>query len=294
MQDRSRLTERLVEFYQQYGAGSTAADIPPWNPSRRSRRPFPAREVTLAAALVAFMAIIAISVWRVAWVERANFVPEHGTAAPPSAPSAELIQRPSVVTIAPSLFRWDTLRLRPLDLPALSAGAVCPVTITSKSHKNIQPVVDGAKAPQFGYGSGPVYLSGITFFYPTGINNTVWLSTPEYTGPILVRGSRLDSPSAVGFSAFAADWAKGELLRTVDLHSTSRTGQDVVVVRDVKVYSELDLPASDRPGAPGTAWRMWLTRTHIETPGCYAVRVDGLDFTEVFVFEAPNASPPGG
>jgi hypothetical protein len=293
MQDRSRLTERLVEFYEQYGARSTAGDTPPWNPNQPSRKPFAAREVTLVVVLVAFMAIVVIAVWRISWVERANFAPEHGTGVGPSAP-AELIQRPSVVPITPSLFRWDALRQRPLSLPALSAGAACPVTITSKSQKNIQPVVDSGTAPQFGYGSGPVYLSGIVFFYPTGINNTVWLSTPEYTGPVLVRGSRLDRPSAVGFSAFSADWATGELLRTVDLHSTSRTGQDVVVVRDVNVYSELDLPASDRPGAAGTSWRMWLTRTHIETPGCYAVRVDGLDFSEVFVFEAPNASPPGG
>ncbi len=294
MPEGSRLTERLVEFYDQYGARSTAGDIPPWHLSPRSRRPFVAREVTLVAVLVAFMAIIVIAVWRISWVERANYAPEHGTGVQTSAPSAELIRRPSVVPIAPGLFRWDALRQRPLSLPALSAGAACPVTITSKSHKSIQPVVDSGKAPQFGYGSGPVYLSGIVFFYPTGINNTVWLSTPEYTGPILVRGSRLDGPSRVGFSAFSADWATGELLRTVDLHSTDRTGQDVVVVRDEKVYSELDLPASDRPGAPGTSWRMWLTRTHIEAPGCYALRVDGLDFSEVFVFEAPNASPPGG
>jgi hypothetical protein len=85
MLDRNGLTERLIQFYEQYGAGSTAGDIPPWNPSRRSRKPFAARGATLVAVLVAFMAIIAIAVWRIPGVERANFAREHGTGVMPSA-----------------------------------------------------------------------------------------------------------------------------------------------------------------------------------------------------------------
>ncbi len=237
--------------------------------------------LTAAAGLVALIAVIGVGLWQLgAW--------DHGTGVLPSAP------RPSVVPIAPSRFSWEALRQRPLSLPALTAGAVCPVTVGPESATSIHPVLDGGKAPQFGFGRGPVYLSGIVFFYPLGVNNTVWLSAPDYTGPILVRGSPLDGPSSVGFSAFSADWAAGELLRTVDLHSTNRAGQDVVAVPAVKVYSELDLPAADGPRAPGASWRMWLTRTHIEVPGCYALRVDGLDFSELFVFEAPNGPPPGG
>jgi hypothetical protein len=84
-----------------------------------------------------------------------------------------------------------------------------------------------------------------------------WVAGSSYSGPILIRGRRLDGSGAVGF---------GE----------GKVPDD-----------ELQLLQSGRqaPKPPGGG-RAWLSFTRVRSTGCYAYQVDGTSFSRVIVFRA--------
>jgi hypothetical protein len=155
---------------------------------------------------------------------------------------------------------WDSLR-RPLHLPALEEGAFCPRS-------------EGKRfAPQLGFGpgNGPVHPASLG---PDGVMNygggredggwfylkVLWAATPDYAGPILVRGRQLDGLHEVRFEGGA------DPVREMRLENGG------VIV-----------------GASGL--RNWPSYTRVRVPGCYAYQVDCLDFSEVIVFQAVKAKP---
>ena len=78
------------------------------------------------------------------------------------------------------------------------------------------------------------------------------VADPTSAGPLLVRGFRLDGPEMVRFGSDGSEsavriWGKGE---------------------------------STPPD-----WRVWREFVWLDGPGCYALQVDGIAFTEVVVFE---------
>jgi hypothetical protein len=113
-----------------------------------------------------------------------------------------------------------------------------------------------------------VYLSSL----PTLGNSrwrlvrTLWISRPDYNGPVLVRGGRLDR---AGFLVFGP----GQSRRT-----------------------SLRLPAGAWPGgsigwreggaARQAGWRVTEVPTLVRAPGCYAFQVDGVGFSYVLAFGA--------
>lgn len=151
---------------------------------------------------------------------------------------------------------WQALH-RPLHLPTVAPGAPCPA---AQEH---------SLAPDFALalGGGPVYpvapWSHGTFSIDESMNKqgwyylkVLWVSRPEYTGPILIRGQQIDGPNAL-------------------LFGSSLTGQDLL--------PELELPAGSGGPSPH-GWSGWPSYTMPRAPGCYAYQVDGLSFTEVIVF----------
>lgn len=148
---------------------------------------------------------------------------------------------------------WTPIR-RPLHLTRLAAGAPCQ---QSPVH-TVSP--DGVAA----IGDGPVYAGSVQ---PDGLYHLYrgpdyteggwrnvevqWLVSPDYTGPVLVRGLQLDEPDELGF----------------DIGPTP--------------ISELHLQG----GTPATGgWRTWTMQTRVHGPGCYAYQVDGTNFSETIVF----------
>jgi hypothetical protein len=88
----------------------------------------------------------------------------------------------------------------------------------------------------------------------------LWAATPDYAGPILVRGRQLDGPHEVRFE------------RGADPPAELRLADGGITV-----------------GAPGL--RNWPSYTRVRAPGCYAYQVDGQDFSEVMVFQAVKERP---
>ncbi len=165
----------------------------------------------------------------------------------------------------PAAAPWAPLRRRPLDLPELAPGALCPrsewkrftpfLALVSARWRSIpwnwDPMGSSTTAP-----SGGGHADGGWFNA-----KVIWAATPDYTGPILVRGRQLDGPNEVRFDDGT----------------------------DPPREKRLDDPAATTVGAPGL--RLWTGYTRVRAPGGYAYLVDGLDFREVTVFQAVGESP---
>ncbi len=203
------------------------------------------------------------------------------------APSPATSQR--VATSVATATTLADLRERPQNLPAIGAGGACPGT----SSHDLHPVINAVKGgPGFGFGPGPAYISGIDEFYPSGFDNVVWLVDSSYSGPVLVRGRQVNGAGDIGFAepiAFpgqgfssAGSPPPGQPLARVPIEATS-----------TPFYQELDLPAA-QAGDAQHFWRMFFSRTHIESAGCYAFQLDGLSFSVVIVFQVPDAARPAG
>jgi hypothetical protein len=149
-----------------------------------------------------------------------------------------------------------------LKLPRLEPGQFCPLS----KLKQLGPHLG------MGLGSGPVYmLSGVVQSDPDHTNKVAWGVDPSYSGPIRIRGGRIDGSGQVLFESFDNHWR----------------GAPVKTVEGAHLAPELDLLVSRStfPNVPA-GWRMWPSSMYLATPGCYGWQVDGLGFTEVFMFHS--------
>ena len=164
--------------------------------------------------------------------------------------------------IAAPVDPWAPLR-RPLVLPRLEGGAPCPVSAVDES-------VDWDAANIFGgsgIGPGPVYpglgsdsslsaLPDTQFGGPWYGQKVFWYVLPSYTGPVLLRGRRLDGPE---WMRFDSGKLPGDELRITKGETVIWTGQPV--------------GSRGRPSA-----------VRVLAAGCYGVQVDGTTFTRTVIF----------
>ncbi|TMD41633.1 MAG: hypothetical protein E6I88_07015 [Chloroflexi bacterium] len=115
------------------------------------------------------------------------------------------------------------------------------------------PNQPGHKLPGYGYGPGPVFLSGqLTWF-----NNVYALImvSPAVSGDVLVRGHQLDGSGGIPLQG--------------------QQGQG-----NLKI------------AGPNGTWRWWGGQI-VGGPGCYGLQIDGTNFTEQIIFSiSPGPAPP--
>ena len=177
------------------------------------------------------------------------------------------------------------LKQRPLTLPSIHAGDRCPVTRGSRDSVPRAPYVFCAGCLWFG--RGPVYFawawnfqvgSRVTAtlspeveeasFSLQSVPNqssfyrakTPWVSRPDYDGPILIRGRRLDGKGTLRFG-----------------------------VGGSKVEEDLKLTAPNRTDP--THWSFWPSSMYVPGPGCYGVQVDTPGGTDIVIFSAAPVQP---
>jgi hypothetical protein len=156
------------------------------------------------------------------------------------------------------VYWWRGLLRRPLRASALAPGAPCPASEATGSLGAY-----GAAA----FGPGPAYptlaahdgRAALTYqsnwaFAGWDGTKVLW-TVPNYRGPYIVRGARLDGPGMLRFDQ-GPQW-------TNKLHSELRL---------VGPYADLN-PAA----------------TFLQGPGCYAYQVDGRGFSYEIVFTAAPA-----
>src|SRR5258708_38552 len=204
-----------------------------------------------------------------------------GSHATPASTSAQ----PSVAPAA----NFADLRNRPLNQPALGADGSCPAAAFHDVHA---VVTSGKGGPNFGFGPGPTYLSGIIQLYPGAFDNEIWMIDASYRGPVLIRGPQVNGSQVVSFqdpTTFAGE----------NFSSPGAPPPNPAVVTvpiegaAIPFYAELDLPAADA-AFPTSSWRLFFARTHIDKSGCYAFQLDGYTFSTVIVFHVQDAARPGG
>jgi hypothetical protein len=163
------------------------------------------------------------------------------------------------------------LQARPMRPPTLAPNAKCPASAQADL---------GAIAPNYGYGVGPVYLSGQTSWYSGG-QVTILMADSKYSGPLLVRGFQLS----------------GEGLSAVTLATTAIDPTDKEKQHGVTVVPGL---LTDSGGlflegvVSSKFWRAWFGRLSTDSPGCFGLQVDGDSFTEFVVFSVQAGIPPPG
>jgi hypothetical protein len=173
---------------------------------------------------------------------------------------------------------FEELRNRPLRLPSVSSGSVCPTTPTVAFKLNGNSVAGRGTGPfRFGPYGWPLVASDF--------NKTPWSVDPAYTGLVLVRGQRLDGPEQLTFGFWPAGFGT----------PAEQPGVPVVMKRhDVEgrtvIYqSELDISLdADRAGASRVGANMWS----FPARGCYVVQADGARFTEVTIVEITASGWP--
>jgi hypothetical protein len=96
------------------------------------------------------------------------------------------------------------------------------------------------------------------------LHKTLWAISPRYSGPVLIRGRRVDRPGLVRFGGSTATPRAMVRSSTPTFRMTADTTRE---------------------------WRYYPTETLLRAPGCYAFQVDGTDFSFVLVFRASATAP---
>jgi len=156
---------------------------------------------------------------------------------------------PTGITSAAPSASTATL-VRPLALPTFSAPCQ-----RAKGHQVLPDV-------GFGLGGGPVWPVGFGADGQQTLGQSangwyavkvLWAADPSYTGPVLVRGRRIDGDGVIRFST------DGSLSGAEELAFDAATA--------------------------GNVERTWPSYTLVQSPGCYAYQIDGTTFSHTVVFE---------
>lgn len=168
---------------------------------------------------------------------------------------------PTQPTQAATTPKLQDLYSRELELPTVAPGAECPVTPTQTVESGSTSKQD--EIPTYGYGTWPVFLSGQDRWFAG--EAALLLISPEYDGPLIVRGHQLDGSGGM------------PLQSTSDAHSSPVGALGV----------EFSPPHS------ATRWREWDGQiTPGIAPGCYGLQADGFTFTTLIVFAIQPGPPP--
>lgn len=158
---------------------------------------------------------------------------------------------------------WSPLLARPLQLPAIATGSTCPVSDVQHINGQVKAASGKiANGPNYGYGQWPAYLTGQSDWYSAGGQGLGVLTSPEYTGPVLVRVRRLDGSGSASVSELGQDLGNGA------------TG--IAQGGNPPYWGEAD------------------GGVEFSAPGCYGFQFDGNSWTSIAVIEVKTGPPPPG
>jgi len=157
---------------------------------------------------------------------------------------------------------WKALQ-RPLDLPAVDAGAPCPVSAvdTRTDWREINTFGDGLGRGPVYPGMGPDATLALRSGGKTWLRSKIfWYVKPSYRGRVLIRGRRLDARGSLRFG-------EERLARQLRI----RPGQSVTWAGQ---------PDGSR-GVPSIVRAV--------SAGCYGVQIDGTSFSRTVIFRVTTA-----
>jgi hypothetical protein len=150
---------------------------------------------------------------------------------------------------------WARLRARDLRLPTVAVGGTCPVSpVSSPSPHYAAALGAGPIYPVLGSSERRFSSWGLATADGYRYDKVLWIAAPDYQGPALIRGQRIDGAGEVLFDAGERE-LRFERYTGVSSAGTAAGGRD-------------------RPSGVG-----------FPGPGCYAMQIDGLSFTTWVVME---------
>jgi hypothetical protein len=165
---------------------------------------------------------------------------------------------------------------KPLDLPSVGPGEACPVSPTRRFAPGA-----GFTGPIEAVGAGPVYVaagSSAIRMSPGQDGSAagsgwleqkvIWVVDRSYVGGLLLRGGRIDGPGEIRF-----------------LHYLGAVGY-TDGAGDGKRHPELAYVRGGLSAAGSDTLSSYPSGIFVDEPGCYAVQVDGVGFSETLVFRA--------
>ncbi len=184
----------------------------------------------------------------------AEFPPASQTPAAASLPTQRIDQVGNVLPPLVDEATWNKLAAHPLRLPPPTPSALCPVTPTASTTSFVGPLA----------GTGPIYVTGNRIYFSPGPDGhlfakVAWISRPDYQGPALIRGARIDAAEELHFE-------RGGGPRQSELRFEYDTGV--------------------RSAGSDEGWRFLPSLVSVSGAGCYAFQIDGLDWTTVVVMDA--------
>ena len=167
---------------------------------------------------------------------------------------------------------------RPLQLPASKAGQTCPVSALRRFTGG-----GGFSGPFSAVGPGPGYFTGdgTVTFAPGPPNDSgyaasgwaaekvVWVIDAKYGGPLLIRGAQIDGHHRLQFDRY---------IGAVGYSSGAGSGP----------YPELAYLQQDDSAQTGAGIHTYPSVIRGKAPGCYALQIDGVNFSEILVFKAKS------
>lgn len=161
----------------------------------------------------------------------------------------------------------------PLNLPSTGPGGACPVSPVRRF-----PGGAGFSGSFAAIGLGPLYIGGAVNRSPVvrlsaghggwQEQKVIWVVAAHYSGPLLLRGARVDGPGPLRFAHY---------LGAAGAPGYGRSGhgfRQLLYVRD-GLHSSAQHVLESIP-----------SDIYVRAPGCYAIQVDGEGFSEALVFRA--------
>lgn len=169
---------------------------------------------------------------------------------------------------------------KPLDLPTLAPGEApgeaCPVSATQRF-----AAAAGFTEAFDAVGPGPMYFASPSADVQMGRGQggaahgsrwleqkVIWVVDRSYVGGLLLRGRRIDGPGELRFLHY--------------LDAVGYTGG----AGDGKRHPELAYVRGGLSSARSDSVSSYPSGIFVDKPGCYAVQVDGVGFSETIVFRA--------
>jgi len=174
---------------------------------------------------------------------------------------------PTTVAV-PSAAELKQLSARPLQFPKVRADEPCPVSKGSRDTVPDVPYIFCSECLYFGH--GPAYFALLflsdpaqdvavinldkVYYREGGVFSmkTPWVTKPDYFGPVLVRGQRLDGEGKLG---------------GVELEAPTRRSDE-------------------------SHWSFWPTGLTVTGAGCYGIQIDTDQGTDVVIFKATGGDTP--
>ncbi|HET7385803.1 MAG TPA: hypothetical protein VFJ19_03975 [Nocardioidaceae bacterium] len=243
------------------------------------------RRATAAGAVVCTVAAVVLAVGLPSWLASPGRQPRAVAPAASASPSGHWVAcSPGVDGTFPCGPGAVAAAIRkPLNLPTLAPGASCPVSPT----RTFPHGGAGFSGSFQALGPGPFYMAGpgstplqLRPDRSSGWDEqkVIWVVDKTYGGPLLLRGGRIDAPGRLGFAHYigAAHYSGG--------------AGDGKAHRSL-LYERAGFGADDRGTLDSFPSGVYIPPSGL--PGCYAIQVDGVGFSETLVFRA-TGSPSAG